>query len=262
VRALIGEYLHHHGCQVFEADNGVTALRELNDHRPDVLILDLMMPRLGGLAALRLMAPAHPHVRVIVITGRDDPELAATARSLGAQAVLVKPLDLAALTALVHGAPAAVSSPGRAPAPAREPVTPVRMAAPARVLIVDDDPEIVQVLREILEREGYLTRSEESGAGAFWAIMQEMPDVVLLDISMPGMSGVEIMPALRFVKQDVKIIMVSGASDMTLAKQALAYGAFDFLTKPVDVERLREAVRQAVGAVRGDPTGEPFEGSL
>jgi DNA-binding NtrC family response regulator len=243
VRALLGEHLHGAGFQVFEAANGITALRELNDHRPDVLILDLMMPRLGGLAALRLMAPAHPHVRVIVITGCDDPELAATAKSLGAQAVLVKPLDLEALTALVAAAPAAAPVPGHAPARDPGASTP---AASGRILIVDDDPEVLQTLGEILRAEGYRTRTESSATGAFWAIMQEMPDVVLLDIAMPGLSGVEIMPALRFVKQDVKIIMVSGVSDMALAKQALAYGAFDFITKPVDFDRLREAVRQAI----------------
>jgi len=66
------------------------------------------------------------------------------------------------------------------------------------------------MLGEILRAEGYRTRTESSATGAFWAIMQEMPD-------------------------------------MALAKQALAYGAFDFITKPVDFDRLREAVRQAIG---------------
>jgi len=83
--------------------------------------------------------------------------------------------------------------------------------------------------------------------------MQEVPDVVLLDISMPGLSGVETIPVIRFVSRAVKIIMVSGISDVELAKRALAHGAFDFVTKPVDLDYLLRSLETALSMKRLEP---------
>jgi DNA-binding NtrC family response regulator len=246
VRLVIAEYLETRNCRVRQAENGIDALRELGKAPPDVLIIDLMMPRLGGLAALRLVSPSYPATRLIVITGTDDPKLFAAARAAGAHDVLLKPIDLPALAALVHTAP---SAPARTPPP---PAEPDAAAASARLLIVDDDPDLAAMLSEMLQASGYRTRAAHSATEAFWAIMQEMPDVILLDIAMPGLSGVEIIPALRFASRNVKIIMVSGVSDMGLAKQALAYGAFDFIPKPVDFKSLLDTVRLAIDSGRRD----------
>jgi DNA-binding NtrC family response regulator len=250
VRAVIAEYLESRDCRVRHAENGIDAMRELGKAPPDVLIIDLMMPRLGGLTALRLVAGSYPKTRLIVITGADDSTLFSAAVAAGAHDVLLKPIDLPRLAALVHTAPS--SSPS-APAP---PPSLEREARPAsgRLLIVDDDADLSAVVEEMLQASGYQTRSARSAAEAFWAIMQEMPDAILLDISMPGLSGLDIIPALRFASRDVKIIMVSGVSDMSLAKQALAYGAFDFVTKPIDFERLLKTLRVAL------ETGGPNEG--
>jgi two-component system, OmpR family, KDP operon response regulator KdpE len=103
-----------------------------------------------------------------------------------------------------------------------------------------------EVLEEFLAEHGYVTRSAGDAPGAFWALMQEMPDVVLLDIGLPGLSGVEIIPTIRFAGRDVKIIMVSGITDVELAKRALAYGAFDYVTKPVDLEYLLRSLETAL----------------
>ena len=243
VRAVIAEYLESRHCRVRQAENGIDALRELGKDAPDVLIIDLMMPRLGGLTALRLVAGSYPKTRLIVITGTSDSTLFSAAVAAGAHDVLLKPIDLPALAALVHKAPS--SSPS-APEQRASIALDARPAS-GRLLIVDDDVQLSAVIAEVLQATGYQTRSASSAAEAFWAIMQEMPDAILLDVTMPGLSGVEIIPALRFASRDVKIIMVSGTSDMGLAKQALAYGAFDFITKPIDFDRLRETLRQALG---------------
>jgi CheY-like chemotaxis protein len=250
VRAVLAEYLESRDCRVRQAENGIDALRELGKDAPDVLIIDLMMPRLGGLTALRLVAGSYPKTRLIVITGTDDPLLCNAARAAGAEDVLLKPIDLPLLAALVR---TAAASPPSAPQP-RPSIEPDALPASGRLLIVDDDVQLSAVIAEVLQGSGYQTRSASSAAEAFWAIMQEMPDAILLDISMPGLSGIDIMPALRFASRDVKIIMVSGVSDMSLAKQALAYGAFDFVTKPVDFKRLLKTIRLAL-----EPDG-PNEG--
>ncbi|HUF94102.1 MAG TPA: response regulator [Candidatus Limnocylindria bacterium] len=243
VRSVIAEYLEARQCHVRQVENGIDALRELGTAPPDVLIIDLMMPRLGGLAALRIVAPSYPATRLIVITGMEDPALFSAARAAGAHDILVKPIDLPLLGQLVHMAAASSTS-----APAARPAdTAGARPAAGRLLVVDDDVDVAAMVADKLAADGYATRSVHSAAEAFWAILQEMPDAILLDVTMPGLSGVEIIPALRFASRDVKIIMVSGTSDMTLAKQALAYGAFDFITKPIDFDLLRETLRQALG---------------
>ena len=253
LRGMIGEYLQSNGYEVLEAENGLETVLHVEHSRPNIVILDLMMPRLGGLDALKRIRPFDPEIAVVVITGTSDPELKQQALALGAAAVLTKPLELADLLSAVDharkGDPAAEASEARERNARGGPVSPDAALA-GRVLIVDDDAEIRALLEESLEQEGYATRSASTAASAFWALMHEVPDVVLLDIGMPGLSGVDIIPAIRHANRDVKIIMVSGSSDVELAKRALAYGAFDYVTKPVDMTYLLQSLDAAVTAKR------------
>ena len=254
IRGLIGEHLQSNGYDVLEAENGLEALLHVELSRLNIVILDLMMPRLGGLDALKRVTPLYPEIAVVVITGTSDPELKQQALALGATAVLTKPIDLADLLKAVdhatRGGPAAEASETRE-GNARGGPASAEAASAGRVLIVDDDAEIRALLEEFLDQHGYAVRSAATAESAFWALMHEVPDVVLLDISMPGLSGVEIIPAIRNVSRDVKIIMVSGSTDVELSKRALAYGAFDYVTKPVDTEYLLRSLEAAMIMKRG-----------
>jgi DNA-binding NtrC family response regulator len=249
IRGMIGEYLQSNGYEVLEAENGLEALLHVKRARPHVVILDLMMPRLGGLDALWRIRTFDPEIAVVVVTGTSDPELKQQALALGAAAALTKPVELADLLKAVdhatRGGPAAEASETREGNARGGPASPDAASA-GRVLIVDDDAEIRALLEELLDQHGYATRSAATAASAFWALLHEVPDVVLLDISMPGLSGVELIPAIRDVGRDARIIMVSGVSDVELAKRALTYGAFDYVTKPVDTEYLLRSLEAAM----------------
>ncbi len=153
--------------------------------------------------------------------------------------MLVKPLALPELRAILSRSRTppvgAVGTPG-----------PAVIEAARRVLIADDDATVRLVLEDFLGQHGFVTRSVGDAAGAFRAVMQEMPDVLLLDIAMPGLSGVEIIRAIRAVSRDVKIIMVSGITDVEASHRALAYGAFDYITKPVDMDYLLQSLEKAL----------------
>ena len=101
IRGVIGEYLQSNGYEVLEAKNGLETLLHVKRSRPNAVVLDLMMPRLGGLDALKRIRPFDPEIAVIVVTGTSDPELEQQALVLGAAAVLTKPLALADLLAAV-----------------------------------------------------------------------------------------------------------------------------------------------------------------
>lgn len=254
VRAMIAEYLRGHGFVVLEAANGLEALLQVKRERPEAVVLDLAMPRLGGLEALRQIHGSAAEAFVVVITGADDPRLGEQALASGAAVVLRKPVVLAELLGALSRAP--TPGAGSARAPQSDPgATP---GAAGRVLVVDDDAEVRALLDELLTRHGYTTRSVGDAAKAFWALMEDVPDVVLLDIALPGFSGVEIIPALRFANRDVKIIMISGLTDVGLAKLALAQGAFDYITKPIDLDYLLQSLEIALAMKQlehgsGDP---------
>ena len=104
-----------------------------------------------------------------------------------------------------------------------------------KVLIVDDEPDYCDALGESLRSRGFEVAIALSGEEALPAYMQEKPDVVLLDIQMPGMDGLETLRELKALDQGANVIMVTVIADDEIAKQAMAEGALDYIIKPVDL---------------------------
>lgn len=245
---VIAEYLTQQGFSVLTAANGLEALLQVKRNRPAAATLDLGMPRLGGLDALRRIAAFDPGIRVVVVTGELDAETHRKALVLGAAAVLVKPVMLPDLLAALRE---------RVPAATPASTVPLVTAAPTAertgrptVLVVDDDPDIRDVLEDFLGSRGYAVRSAEGAASALREILHAGPDVVLLDIDLPGLTGAEALPAIRALVPDTAVIMVSGTADVEVARRTLVLGAFDYVTKPIDLEHLAETLEAAVAMRR------------
>lgn len=234
VRHVIKEYLEAEGFDVMEASNGIEALVQVARVRPGSVVLDLMMPRLGGLEALRSSLLAGG-TKVIVITGVDEPELRREALARGASAFFTKPLDLQQLAVAVRAADSAADS-----------QRPVRRSRRAQVLIVDDDVGVRDLLAEFVATKGYEASTASDGAAALKMILARPPDVVLLDIKMPTLEGVPALKSIRAVAPHTKVIMVSGISDVAEAKLTLAYGAFDYVAKPIDFQYLSQSLETAL----------------
>ena len=115
-----------------------------------------------------------------------------------------------------------------------------------RMLIVDDELPVREVLTEYFETQGYAVSTAADGPEAAAAFTRERPDVVLLDIRMPGMDGLQVLKRLREVDAEVAVIMVTANEDVELARETLAVGAFDYVAKPFDFEHLARAVSAAV----------------
>jgi len=242
VRETIAEWVRLQGFEVSQAANGLEALLHVKRERPHLIVLDLSMPRLGGLDALRRIRLFDPSIKVVVVTGTNDPRERQEAVRLGAVRVLPKPVDFEQLReALGHEGSATVPGGTRV----GEPPT-----VQGRILVVDDDVDFDRMIEELLHSAHYSVRTVQTAASAFFAVTESLPDVILLDINMPGLSGIDLIPAIQAVSRDVKIIMVSGVTDSALAKRALAAGAFDFVTKPVDLRHLLETIEAAITLVR------------
>ena len=122
-------------------------------------------------------------------------------------------------------------------------------AAKRRILIVDDDPLMLQFIGEVLRHAGYDTVSASSGAQAIAQVEAREPDLALLDITMPGMSGLELARHLNELTS-VPFMFLSAIGDGDSARQAAAYGAVGYVVKPVDAERLMAAFE--AGLARAD----------
>ena len=237
LRDALSEYLESQGFETLVATNGLEALLHVKRHRPPAIVLDLVMPRLGGLDALKRIRAFDPDIAVVVTTGNADRELQQRALDLGARAVLTKPFALAAVVEALRADPA--------PAPTR-PASPDTRSPAGRALVVDDDADMRDLLATICGDQGLQTRVAEDAGSGLRALVEVVPDIVLLDIDMPGMNGVDAIPAMLAMAPAVKIIMVSGTVDPEVARRALARGAFDFVNKPLDVAYLRQSLDTAM----------------
>ncbi len=116
-----------------------------------------------------------------------------------------------------------------------------------KVLIVDDEPDFCDALRDFLRSRGFEVAIALSGEEALRAYMQEKPDVVLLDIQMPGMDGLETLRELKALDQGANVIIVTAFGDDETIMRAMAEGALDYITKPVDHDYLVLALLTKTG---------------
>ena len=116
----------------------------------------------------------------------------------------------------------------------------------AKILIVDDDKSIRRTLRDILEFEKYDVEESPDGLDAVVKIKQNKYDVIVLDIKMPKMDGMEAIERIQILRPDIPVIMISGHGNIDTAVEAVKKGAFDFIQKPPDLNRLLITIRNAM----------------
>jgi two-component system, NtrC family, nitrogen regulation response regulator NtrX len=118
----------------------------------------------------------------------------------------------------------------------------------SKILIIEDESAIRRVLTKILSEENptYTVEEAEDGVSGFEKIKNNDYDLVLCDIKMPKMDGVEVLEAVKKIKPEIPMVMISGHGDMETAIQTMRLGAFDYISKPPDLNRLLNTVRNAL----------------
>jgi len=114
------------------------------------------------------------------------------------------------------------------------------------VLIVDDEEGIRESLSVILEDEGYRVATSSSGEDALVILEEQFPDLVILDVWLPGMDGIQTLQEIVALKREVPVIMISGHGNIEVAVKATRVGAYDFLEKPLSLERVVLSTRRAL----------------
>jgi two-component system, response regulator, stage 0 sporulation protein F len=113
-----------------------------------------------------------------------------------------------------------------------------------KILIVDDQFGIRVLLQEVLDREGYEIFQAANGPTALTTVKEHSPDLILLDMKIPGMDGLEILRNIRKMGVDTKVIMMTAYGELDLIQEAMEMGALAHFTKPFDIDELRQAVSE------------------
>lgn len=122
------------------------------------------------------------------------------------------------------------------------------MSKKVNVLIVDDEEEFAITLAERLNLRGYNTRVENDGEGALNAVNTSLPDVVVLDVKMPGIDGFEVLKRIKSEYPQVPVILLTGHGATKDGIKGMELGAYDYLIKPVDITELIEKMDSAIEA--------------
>jgi DNA-binding NtrC family response regulator len=122
--------------------------------------------------------------------------------------------------------------------------------ARSTILVIDDEPNILTTVRRSLELEGYAVEVASGGAQGLAKLVEHDIDLVLLDVMMPGETGLEVLPKLRSAKPETMVVMMSGNATIETAVQATKGGAFDFIEKPLSGDKLLITVQNTLSYAR------------
>ncbi|MBU8905857.1 response regulator [Desertibacillus haloalkaliphilus] len=113
-----------------------------------------------------------------------------------------------------------------------------------KILVVDDQYGIRVLLNEILQKDGYQLYQAANGVQALTIVEEEEPDLVLLDMKIPGMDGLEILKRIKEMNSDIRVIMMTAYGELNMINEAMNLGAVTHFAKPFDIDDVREVIRE------------------
>ncbi len=232
---LLRAVLSRHGHEVVTATGGQEALDAFRQCHPRVTLLDLRMPDMDGITLLKRIRAVDPLAAVMVLTAWGTDDLENQARELGVTDFLKKGFSL---DVLVSAMDRVVQQAVKAPASSTPPSTADTDKPKESILVVDDEPLIRDMLMQFLTLRGYRVRTAQNGQEALELAAEEPPRMVILDMYMPGMSGLEVLRELRARDYKGGVVALTASQDEGMLQQILDLGSVDVMGKPVDLERL------------------------
>ncbi|OGS07284.1 MAG: hypothetical protein A2270_08645 [Elusimicrobia bacterium RIFOXYA12_FULL_51_18] len=243
VRDALSIFLVRAGHKVLTAADGLNGLQVFKNNFPDLVVLDRNLPAMSGAGVLSHIRKISTTVSVLVLSGYNAREDVGSCLRNGANIFLSKgdglSLVLAEIDRLVCVQRKEEPHPGKAVKQAESPT--VKTASgpvSGRVLIVDDDAETRMVLRRFLSSLFCETLEAAGGTEALELARAKRPDIILLDINMPKKDGVEVLRELSQEMPETGFIMITGNEDDEVARECLELGAFDYVSKPVNLATL------------------------
>jgi len=216
----LGDIFESKGYNVTMVEDGNKALELLKRKYFDVILMDLKMPGISGVDSFKEVKRLHPSAAIIMMTAGSIGQEIKGALGAGVDAVVDKPFNVKKLVATIES-----------------------ILERPLILVVDDRVEDRETLKDILADKKYRAFVAKDGYEAIDIVRRSDFDVVLLDVRMPGMDGMEVLEVLKEIKPDIGIVMMTGYSSEGLAGESLRKGAYTCLYKPfLDMEKLLRVI--------------------
>jgi CheY-like chemotaxis protein len=214
------DVLEMEGYEVITATSGEQAVAIAATEAFDLILMDIKMPGMNGVESFIEMKKHNPRVAVIMATAYSVQDLISQALREGARAVLQKPLNLPKLLTIIQD----IRTKGKG----------------GVVLVADDDQPLCDSIRDVLEQEGYRVCTAHHPAEVIQKIESHVFDVLLLDMKLPILNGLEVYRQVKAVQPGIVAVLISGyALEMNdLINQTLEESAHAFLRKPIDMNQL------------------------
>lgn len=241
IRELLRKALSREGLEVASVPSAAQAMEIIFKEPFDLLLLDVRLAGESGLSVLKKAREYRQDVPIIIYSGALTSELEQEARVAGANEVLSKDMDISQLVARIK---AMVKTKERI---LQVPVEPGKKA----LLIIDDEEEIRRVLSEYFKRKGFNVFEAESGEQALQLIRSEKVSIVLLDMRMPGLDGLETLEKILEINPKLGVVMATAEQDDQKIKRALELGAYSYVLKPFDFSYLELVVMSKLTLTEG-----------
>ena len=114
------------------------------------------------------------------------------------------------------------------------------------ILVVDDEKVVLEVFRKILEKKEYLVLTVNNGKAALEQVEEKRPNLVLLDLKMVGMNGIEVLRQIKRIDRNIEVIIITAYGAMKTARIAMRLGAYDYITKPIDINYSKALIKSAL----------------
>jgi CheY-like chemotaxis protein len=222
---MLAENLESHGCTVVTAHSGEDAVKVFGDDEFDFCFLDVQLPGIDGVETLKRLKAIKPSVRAVIMTGYAIEESLEQADEIGIVKAFQKPLDLSEVLRLVD---------------TEQDIQ--------HVLIVDDDLSYAETIKELLEQNEYRTTITFDGEEALQLIREIDIDLIILDMRLPTIDGLEVCSQLASQDQSIPVIVITGYPDeRTRALASTESGIIaDVLSKPIEPEMFLSRVQAVV----------------
>ena len=231
MREVLYDGLTAKGYAVVTVGSGEQAIEMLKAQRPQLVVVDLTLPGLSGLEVVRRIRGFDDRTPVVLCKmASESAPPGEELKTLAVLAVLPKE-EPDRLVGFIHSALADAKAASKA----------AKTGLAGTLLIVDDDPQVQQLLKLFFESKGMRVIATGSGEEALQAVAHN-PVLVMLDVNMPGMDGVLTLKKLKEATPALPVVMMSGGGEKEMAQAALKLGAYDYVSKPFNLEYLETVV--------------------
>ncbi|MBN1103969.1 MAG: response regulator, partial [Deltaproteobacteria bacterium] len=250
--------LEKDGYHVDTAFTGQGAMEAMSRKGFDLMVADLRLPDMDGMDVIREVRDKRPETKVIVITGYPTVSSAVDAMKLGVSDYLPKPFwddeFRAAVEKALEGRDGVflkqepdISPQEKGPGDLRD-LPQAQERKGRHVLLMEDEPSLARGLKMVLTKKGYGVDLAETGTRALGSLDARDFDLLVADLRLPDMDGMEVIRAVREAKPETEVIVITGYPTIPSAVESMKLGAVDYLLKPFSEDDFKTAVEKAIEA--------------